>query len=116
MSDGTIYHPGVVNVYMAKAPDNVDTFQGDGDVWFKVNEISAGTDGGQSITYPAEGLPGVSFTVPEALPSGGYLVRMEAIALHVAQTYGGAQFYVRPQSELNLSSCNSLHFRSLVDK
>ena len=35
MSDGTIYHPGVVNVYMAKAPDSVDGWAGDGDVWFK---------------------------------------------------------------------------------
>ena len=94
MSDGTIYHPGVVNVYMAKAPSDVDSFAGDGDVWFKVYQISAVTNGGQSITFPAEGLPGVTFTLPSALPSGQYLVRMEAIALHVASTYGGAQFYV----------------------
>lgn len=39
-------------------------------------------------------LPGVNFTLPSALPSGQYLVRMEAIALHVAETYGGAQFYI----------------------
>ncbi|THH09296.1 hypothetical protein EW145_g2106 [Phellinidium pouzarii] len=94
MSDGTIYHPGVVNVYMAKAPDSVDGWAGDGDVWFKVYQISAVTNGGESITFPAEGLPGVTFTLPSALPSGQYLVRMEAIALHVAQTFGGAQFYI----------------------
>ncbi|KAI0319357.1 glycoside hydrolase family 61 protein [Amylostereum chailletii] len=94
MSDGTIYHPGVVNVYMAKAPDSDDDFAGDGSVWFKVYQITAVTDGGTSITFPAEALPGVSFTVPSALPSGQYLVRMEAIALHVASTFGGAQFYI----------------------
>ena len=55
MSDGTIYHPGVVNVYMAKAPGDVDGWAGDGDVWFKVYEISAVTNGGESITFPAEG-------------------------------------------------------------
>ena len=55
MSDGTIYHPGVVNVYMAKAPDSVDGFTGaDGDVWFKVYEITAETNGGESITFPAQ--------------------------------------------------------------
>lgn len=89
MSDGTIYHPGVVNVYMAKAPDSVDGWAGDGAVWFKVYQISAVTNGGQSITFPAEGslstcfspiskltamdyvgVPGVTFTVPSALPSG----------------------------------------------
>ncbi|KAA1471975.1 glycoside hydrolase family 61 protein A [Dentipellis sp. KUC8613] len=94
MSDGTIYHPGVVNVYMAKAPGDVDSFDGSGTTWFKVYQISAVTDGGSSITFPAEGLPGVTFTLPSALPSGQYLVRMEAIALHVASTFGGAQFYL----------------------
>ncbi|KAI0268089.1 glycoside hydrolase family 61 protein A [Gloeopeniophorella convolvens] len=93
-SDGTIYHPGVVNVYMAKAPGDVSSFAGDGAVWFKVYQISAVTNGGQSITFPAEGLAGVSFPLPESLPTGQYLVRMEAIALHVAQSYGGAQFYI----------------------
>lgn len=80
MSDGTIYHPGVVNVYMAKAPDSVDGWAGDGDVWFKVYQITAVTNGGESITFPAEGksfpsylwqrshcdstgVPGVTFTL-----------------------------------------------------
>ncbi|EIM84462.1 glycoside hydrolase family 61 protein [Stereum hirsutum FP-91666 SS1] len=96
MSDGTIYHPGVVNVYMAKAPagQTAATFDGSGTVWFKVYEITAVTDGGSSISFPAQNLPGVSFTVPENLPSGDYLVRMEAIALHTASTFGGAQFYL----------------------
>ena len=34
----SIYHPGVVNVYMAKAPSDVTTFTGaSGAVWFKVS-------------------------------------------------------------------------------
>ncbi|KAF7973043.1 hypothetical protein HWV62_16328 [Athelia sp. TMB] len=110
-SDGTIYHPGVVNVYLAKAPSSgVAGFAGDGAVWFKVFQISAVTNGGTSITWPAQSkpksdsvvhrltssidLPGVSFTIPKNLPTGQYLVRIEAIALHVASTYGGAQFYI----------------------
>lgn len=36
----------------------------------------------------------VNFTLPEALPSGQYLVRVESIGLHEAQTAGGAQFYL----------------------
>ncbi|KIJ33747.1 lytic polysaccharide monooxygenase [Sphaerobolus stellatus SS14] len=92
--DQAIYHPGVVNVYMAKAPSNVSTFAGDGAVWFKVFQIPAVTNGGQSITFPAQNLAVVNFTVPKNLPSGQYLVRMEAIALHVASTFGGAQFYI----------------------
>ncbi|TCD65931.1 hypothetical protein EIP91_001999 [Steccherinum ochraceum] len=93
-SDGTMYHPSVVNVYMAKAPSTADGWAGDGAVWFKVYELSAVTNGGQSITFPAENAPGVSFTVPKNLPSGQYLVRIENIALHAASTFGGAQFYI----------------------
>ncbi|KAH9915150.1 glycoside hydrolase family 61 protein [Epithele typhae] len=94
--DQTIYHPGVLNVYMARAPSStpVAAWDGAGPVWFKVHQLSAQTNGGQSIAWPAQNLPSVSFTVPRALPSGQYLVRVEAIALHVAQTFGGAQFYI----------------------
>ncbi|KAH9886312.1 glycoside hydrolase family 61 protein [Cubamyces lactineus] len=94
--DQTIYHAGVVNVYMAKSPDGTDVadWDGSGSVWFKAYEITAKTDGGHSITFPAKGLPSVNFTLPESLPSGQYLVRMEAIALHDAEQYGGAQFYI----------------------
>ncbi|VDB87146.1 unnamed protein product [Peniophora sp. CBMAI 1063] len=92
----TIYHQGVVNVYMAQVPSGSDaaSFAGDGDIWFKVFEIPAVTDGGTSISFPAQNVPSVNFTIPAALPSGQYLVRMEAIALHVASTFGGAQFYI----------------------
>jgi len=91
----SIYHPGVVNVYMANAGSDVSTFTGaSGDVWFKVYEISAVTDGGTTITFPSQNLTSVSFTVPSELPTGQYLVRMEAIALHSASYYGGAQFYI----------------------
>ncbi|KAF9009978.1 glycoside hydrolase family 61 protein [Cyathus striatus] len=93
-SDGNMYHPGVVNVYMAKAPSNVTSWDGSGTVWFKVYQISAVTNGGSSISFPAQNQVGVSFTVPRALPSGQYLVRMEQIALHTASTFQGAQFYL----------------------
>lgn len=35
----------------------------------------------------------VSYTVPQCIPSGYYLVRHEIIALHSAYAYPGAQFY-----------------------
>jgi len=90
-----LYHAGVVNVYMAKAPSTAASFTGaSGNVWFKVFEITAVTDGGTTITFPAENLPAVNFTIPAALPSGQYLVRMEAIAIHSASYFGGAQFYI----------------------
>ncbi|KAJ6531698.1 glycosyl hydrolase family 61-domain-containing protein [Mycena sp. CBHHK59/15] len=93
---GTLYHAGVVNVYMAKAPTGTDvaSWDGSGNVWFKIHEVSAVTDGGTSITFPAEELAEVTFPIPAQTPSGQYLIRIEHIALHVATTFGGAQFYI----------------------
>lgn len=36
----------------------------------------------------------VFFTIPKNTPSGKYLVRIESIALHQAQSAGGAQMYL----------------------
>ncbi|KDQ52693.1 glycoside hydrolase family 61 protein [Jaapia argillacea MUCL 33604] len=92
--DNTMYHPSVVNVYMAKAPSNITTWDGSGTVWFKIYQITAVTNNGTSITFPAQGQEIVYFTIPKSLPSGEYLVRIENIAIHAASTYGGAQFYL----------------------
>ncbi|KAF7343859.1 hypothetical protein MSAN_01967200 [Mycena sanguinolenta] len=91
-----LYHAGVLNVYMAKAPTGTDVanWDGSGTVWFKVYQISAVTDGGQTITFPSTGLSEISFTIPPATPSGQYLIRTEHIAIHSASYYGGAQFYI----------------------
>ena len=36
----------------------------------------------------------VTFKVSKNVPSGNYLVRVESIALHLAQNVGGAQLYI----------------------
>jgi hypothetical protein len=81
---------------------------------FRIYEISAVTDGGNSITWPSQGKETVDFTLPKSLPNGDYLrepcsvalfigdltvlllftVRVENIALHQASNVGGAQFYI----------------------
>ncbi|KAJ2934668.1 hypothetical protein H1R20_g2395, partial [Candolleomyces eurysporus] len=91
----SISHPGTTNIYMAKAPAGVDVASWDGNgQWFKVHEISAVTNGGQSISWPSAGLTRVEFTLPQSLPSGQYLVRIENVALHSASSPGGAQWYI----------------------
>jgi len=89
-----VYHDGVLNVYMAKAPGSVANWDGSGQVWFKVYEVSAVTNGGKSISFPANNVDRFSFAIPKSIPSGEYLVRVEHIALHAASTFQGAQFYV----------------------
>ncbi|KAJ7192397.1 glycoside hydrolase [Mycena pura] len=95
-SPTNMYHDGVVNVYMAKAPSGTDVaeWDGSGEVWFKIFEVTAVTNGGTSITFPATLLTEVNFQIPAETPAGQYLIRIEQIALHVAETFQGAQFYI----------------------
>ncbi|KAL4803373.1 glycoside hydrolase [Aspergillus unguis] len=89
----SIIHPGPLLAYMAKAPGDASDFEGDGKVWFKIYEDGPKvTDDG--LDWPSEGATKVNFTIPKTLPDGDYLFRVEHIALHGAQTEGGAQFYL----------------------
>lgn len=116
-----IYHPGPLLVYMAKVPagQTAANFDGSGDVWFKIYEEGP-IFGGQALKWPTDstsssllyskilshlssptstkryitGATTVSFKIPAATPSGDYLLRVEHIGLHVAQSSGGAQFYI----------------------
>ncbi|EJD03601.1 endoglucanase II [Fomitiporia mediterranea MF3/22] len=94
VADQAVYHQSTTNIYMARAPGDVDGWAGDGNVWFKVYELPPVTNGGQSITFPSMGKSQFTFTLPKNLPSGQYLVRMENIAIHSASSYGGVQFYI----------------------
>ena len=49
-----IYHPGPVNVYMAKAPGLAEDFDGKGKVWFKIYEDKP-TITSSSIEFPSNG-------------------------------------------------------------
>lgn len=93
-----IGHPGPLSVYMSKAPSGTSAqdYKGAGD-WFKVYELSTSSitdEGLQWATYVGGGINNFTFTLPDSLPSGDYLMRAEHIALHGASTEGGAQFYI----------------------
>ncbi|KAI0112403.1 lytic polysaccharide monooxygenase [Nemania sp. FL0031] len=92
-----VTHFGPVQFYMARVPDGADinTWEAAGNVWFKAGSISAVPPlGSGESTWPAYNKKSVSFTIPKATPSGKYLVRVESIALHQAQSVGGAQIYL----------------------
>ncbi|KAF2114027.1 glycoside hydrolase [Lophiotrema nucula] len=89
-------HMGPVITYMAKCPDAGcnNYMPGNAAVWFKVQE--AGRDGTSSTwgdTPLMKAGASISYTIPKCLSAGYYLVRHEIIALHVAYSYPGAQFY-----------------------
>ncbi|KAI0082479.1 hypothetical protein K474DRAFT_518486 [Panus rudis PR-1116 ss-1] len=89
-------HKGPVQVYIAKAPSDVSSFDGQGTVWTKI--YSSGLVDAQSQEWATDVVNANggkhSVKIPASLPPGQYLLRAEIIALHVAQSYPGAQFYI----------------------
>ncbi|KAF4629524.1 hypothetical protein G7Y89_g8620 [Cudoniella acicularis] len=90
-----IFHPGPLQFYMAKVPSGEDaaTWDGKGQVWFKIYTEKPTSSGGQ-LSWASLNKGTVSVTIPKSVPSGDYLLRVEHIALHMASAVGGAQFYI----------------------
>ncbi|KAK7928565.1 fungal cellulose binding domain-containing protein [Apiospora marii] len=90
----SIQHPGPVAFYMAKAPKahTAKTFDGDGDVWFKIAQEQPGF-GPSQLTWPSEGRTELSVRIPQCIVAGEYLLRVEHLGLHGAYNIGGAQFF-----------------------
>ncbi|KAI1418443.1 glycoside hydrolase family 61 protein [Hypoxylon sp. FL1857] len=97
VANAAVTHFGPVQFYMAKVPESADinTWDPAGNVWFKIGSITAVPPLGSSeATWPAYNKKIVNVTIPVAVPSGKYLARVESIALHQAQSVGGAQMYL----------------------
>ncbi|KAF2275008.1 fungal cellulose binding domain-containing protein [Westerdykella ornata] len=90
-----IFHEGPLLFYMAKAPSGQDisTWDGSGNVWFKLYEEKPTIQGNQ-LKWSSLNKGTVSVTIPRSTPSGDYLLRVEHIALHQASQTNGAQFYL----------------------
>ncbi|KAL2166522.1 hypothetical protein VTG60DRAFT_2535 [Thermothelomyces hinnuleus] len=90
----SIYHPGPMQFYLARVPDGQDvkSWTGEGAVWFKVYEEQP--QFGAQLTWPSNGKSSFEVPIPSCIRAGNYLLRAEHIALHVAQSQGGAQFYI----------------------
>lgn len=89
----SISHPGPLAFYLAKAPGSVSSFDGSGKVWFKIYEQGATISSG-GMGWASNGKSAVTVKLPNSLPSGEYLFRVEHIGLHGASGTGGAQFYI----------------------
>ncbi|KAF8324031.1 hypothetical protein DL93DRAFT_2123645 [Clavulina sp. PMI_390] len=88
-------HYGPINIYMAKVSD-ATTAVGSSAGWFKINEM--GLVSSNPDYWATEVLNDncghYTFTIPTGIAPGNYLLRAEVIALHVASSVGGAQFYM----------------------
>ncbi|KAI0346656.1 hypothetical protein BDW22DRAFT_790232 [Trametopsis cervina] len=88
-------HFGPINIYLAKVPDATSAV-GYQQSWFKINEM--GLPSSNPDYWATEVLNDncghYTFTIPSGIAPGNYLLRAEVIALHVASSPGGAQFYM----------------------
>jgi len=88
-------HYGPINIYLAKVSDS-STAVGSSSSWFKISEM--GLPSSNPDYWATELLNDncghYTFTIPSGIAPGDYLLRAEVIALHVASSVGGAQFYM----------------------
>jgi len=92
-ANGPIYHNGYLDVYLSAANPASDEDAGSGTTWFKIWEDPPVYTGGE-LVFPSTTMQSFTLTLPAELPSGQYLMRVEQIALHVASSFGAAQFYL----------------------
>jgi len=88
-------HYGPINIYMAPVSD-ASSAVGSDSSWFKISEM--GLPSSNPDYWATEVLNDncghFTFTIPDDIAPGDYLLRAEVIALHVASSVGGAQFYM----------------------
>ena len=89
----TSSHPGPIQHFLYGPVSSALTADGSGAKWFKIHEVSI-QDGKFANVVMMENGGKMSFKLPANLESGEYLLRSEMLALHGAQTVGGAQFYI----------------------
>ncbi|KAK0704637.1 glycoside hydrolase [Lasiosphaeris hirsuta] len=97
VSTQQINHPGPTQYYLAKVPagSSAAKFDGSGAVWFKFHTTMPTIDKNKQFTWPGQNLyTTVNATIPDNIPDGEYLLRVEHIALHMAMQANKAQFYL----------------------
>ncbi|KAI5115985.1 hypothetical protein M0805_004642 [Coniferiporia weirii] len=87
------HNTGPLMTYLSTCGNTTcDQFDAINAKWFKIDEAGKKKDG---TWFQQDLMNGgtYSITLPENLASGQYLIRHEIIALHLATTLGGAEFY-----------------------
>jgi len=94
-ADAVMGHPGYFDAYLSPAsPAANSEAAGTGKTWYKIWDWAPTWTKTTGLTFASENIQQVTFTIPKSTPNGQYLLRLEQIALHVASSYQGAQFYI----------------------
>ncbi|KAF8897885.1 glycoside hydrolase [Infundibulicybe gibba] len=94
-ADNIMGHPGYFSAYMTTASPAANSMSaGLGKTWFKIWEWAPTWSASTGLVFASENINQFTFTIPKSTPNGQYLLRGEQIALHIAGTANGAQFYI----------------------
>ncbi|KAF5872121.1 putative glycoside hydrolase family 61 protein [Botrytis fragariae] len=85
-------HPGPIQHYLFGPVDDASMATGIGS-WFKIDEYIE-VNGTWASNLMDAGNMSYTFNLPTGMATGEYLLRSEMLALHSAQTVGGAQWYI----------------------
>jgi hypothetical protein len=87
------HNTGPLMTYLASCGDTTcDKFDSLNASWFKINQMGRHSNGTWIQQDIMQGST-VQVTIPNEIAPGPYLMRHEIIALHLAVTFGGAEFY-----------------------
>ncbi|KAJ7816244.1 glycoside hydrolase [Mycena leptocephala] len=88
-----IHDVGPLLTYLAACDTSCTAFNATQETrWFKISEQGTQSNGNWMQEQLYNGLP-VNVTIPANLKAGNYLLRHEVIALHMAQSLGGAELF-----------------------
>ncbi|THG94969.1 hypothetical protein EW026_g6601 [Hermanssonia centrifuga] len=88
------HNTGPLMTYMAACTGTTcDQFNASQAQWFKIDEAGKESDGSTWVQANIQQGQSYTVTLPQNMMPGDYLIRHEIIALHVATTVGGAEFY-----------------------
>ncbi|KAI0769044.1 glycosyl hydrolase family 61-domain-containing protein [Trametes elegans] len=86
-------HKGPIIAYLAKV-NNATDLDVTGLQWFKIWEDGMDSNDVWGVDRMIANKGKVTFSIPSCIEAGQYLMRVELIALHGAENYPGAQFYM----------------------
>lgn len=110
--DGGMSHPGPTQLYLSRAPGSVKDYDGSGE-WIKVFQglICEQNPTAEDLRKGAWCMweeSNISFTLPDTIPDGEYLLRAEHIALHGAHAGKAEFYYACAQIKVEGSSASAL--------
>ncbi|KAI0710963.1 glycosyl hydrolase family 61-domain-containing protein [Earliella scabrosa] len=88
------HNTGPMLTYMASCEGTTcDKYDASGAKWFKIDEAGKKSDGSGWVQADLMSGGTYSVTLPDDIEPGDYLIRHEIIALQIALSLGGAEFY-----------------------